>query len=57
MNGTVHLFCLFPCRVDDYFPKTVSANGEEEEVRRICEICAWLGKLLKSFDMLLWGSF
>lgn len=57
MNGTVHPFCLFPCRVDEYFPKTVSTNGEEEEVRRICEICTRLGKLLKSFEMLLWGSF
>lgn len=23
MNGTVHLFCLFPCRVEQDFPRTV----------------------------------
>lgn len=57
MNGTVHLFCLFPCRVEECFPKTVSTNGEEEAVRRFCEILARLGKLLKNFEMLLWGSF
>lgn len=49
MNGTVHLFCLFPCRVDQYFPRTVSSNGEDREegrkkrMKRFCDIVARLG--------------
>lgn len=54
MNSTVHLFCLFPCRGDQYFPRTVSFNGKEMgegrkmKMRRFCKIAAWLSHVMIS---------
>lgn len=48
MNSTVHLFCLYPCRVYQYFPRTVRSIGEEMgegmkmRTRRFCKITARL---------------